>query len=65
MPKCLAVVVIAALLMLTGAVGGVVTVHHAGANSLRANIGGPVPPEPPPHNIGGPVPPEPPPTVAS
>ena len=59
MPKYLAVVAIAAMLVLTVGVSGVVTAHHAGSNSLTANIGGPVPPIPP-HNIGGPVPPIPP-----
>jgi hypothetical protein len=57
MPKSLAVVVIAALLALTCAMGGVAVVNHA--TSLTANGSAPVPPIPP-HNGSAPVPPIPP-----
>jgi hypothetical protein len=59
MPKYLAVVLVVALLVATGAMGGVATVHHAGASVLTANGSGPVPPIPP-RNGSGPVPPIPP-----
>lgn len=59
MPKYLAVLAIAAMLVLTIGVGGFVTVHHSAPNTLTANGGGPVPPIPP-RNGGGPVPPIPP-----
>jgi hypothetical protein len=54
MPKYIAVAAIAAILVLTGAVGGVVMAHHAGTSSLSANGFGPLPP---PHNGFGPLPP--------
>jgi hypothetical protein len=69
MPKYLAVVVIAALLVVSGGLGlgAFVAAHHAGTNLPTATIGGPPPPLPPPAvqtaTIGGPPPPLPPPAV--
>jgi hypothetical protein len=58
MPKYIAVAAVVAMLVLTGAMGGVVTAHHAGASSLSANGFGPLPP-PPARNGFGPLPPPP------